>query len=217
VKQTKTFGEKLKRLMQIYDMQQEDIASLCGLQQGTISMWINNKNENFYPKVEYLIILARHFNLNIDDLVNDKPLKAKNEAGNYTDSKNRPIWVETKEYEGFCLVDKSKRKFIGVNDYELSFGEAKFETIRCRQLAPAVMYKLHGKGRPLKLEALKNLYVQSVIEGRNKLVWVEAFDNGAIKNSWLNGWYQLRENSVNKGDINFLYVDYGSHWIAYKE
>lgn len=217
MKQTKTFGEKLKRLMQIYDVQQEEIANLCGLQQGTISMWINNKNEKFYPKVEHLIIIARYFNLTLDDLVSDKPLKEKNEVGNYSNSKERPIWIETRDYEGFCLVDKINRKFIGVNDFGLTFGEAKFEKIRCRRLAPAVMYKLHGKGKPLRLEELKNIFVQSVIEGRKKTIWVEAFDNGSIKNSWLNGWYELREQSVNKGDINFLYVDYGSHWIAYRE
>lgn len=63
------FGEKLKRLLLLHDESQSTIAKLCEIKPSTVSTWINQKEPGFYPKVEYLIKIADHFNLTMDELI----------------------------------------------------------------------------------------------------------------------------------------------------
>ncbi|MDE6302763.1 MAG: helix-turn-helix domain-containing protein [Clostridia bacterium] len=64
-------AENLKQLMRIEHLSQSKLATKIGIDQRTISKWINGKSE---PSIEYLWILADYFDVSIDYIAGRKEI-----------------------------------------------------------------------------------------------------------------------------------------------
>ena len=60
------FKDNLKELRLEKNLGQVELAKAIGVSKGVISMWENGLRE---PKMYYLILLAKFFNVSIDELV----------------------------------------------------------------------------------------------------------------------------------------------------
>lgn len=73
-----TFSKNFKRLMNLNNKSQKDISDALGYPSATISEWSRGAK---YPRMDKIETLAKYFNVQISDLVEDKssPILADNE------------------------------------------------------------------------------------------------------------------------------------------
>ena len=68
------FSEKLKKLRQEHNLTQDDLAEKIYVTRTAISKW---ETDNGYPSIESLKMLAKLFNVTIDQLISDEDIKNK--------------------------------------------------------------------------------------------------------------------------------------------
>lgn len=78
------FSEKLKKLRQEHNLTQDDLAEKIYVTRTAISKW---ETDNGYPSIESLKMLAKLFNVTIDQLISDEDIKNKE----YLELKNSKI------------------------------------------------------------------------------------------------------------------------------
>ena len=65
-------GEKLRKLRISKNLNQDECAKLLNVSKSTIGMWETNKR---MPDVCKLVLISNVFNVSIDSLLNDEPIK----------------------------------------------------------------------------------------------------------------------------------------------
>ncbi len=97
------FGEQIKKLRADRKLTQQKMADDLGITRQAISNWENNKN---LPDIEMIIIIAKTFNLTLDELIlggkdmNNMTQKLINDG---SESKRLQMKLKTITI-GFCLV-----------------------------------------------------------------------------------------------------------------
>ena len=66
------FGEKLKRLRESQSLSQEELAKELFVSRSAVAKWEQGRG---FPNIDSLQLIAKRFNVTIDELVNDKELK----------------------------------------------------------------------------------------------------------------------------------------------
>lgn len=88
-------GEKIRQLMETYNLSQKELAKKCNLTEGAISKYVNGER---IPRVPVLIKMAKELNVSPDYFMDDKitefvkikSLVARN-AGNLTDAQKMEL------------------------------------------------------------------------------------------------------------------------------
>lgn len=112
-----TFGEKLYQLRKKHGFSQEELAEKLNTTRQAISKWENN---NGYPETEKIILLAKYFQVSLDDL-----LMEEREIGAASDDvdKNVENGAQTKKWRDGYYVNREattgfllyyKRKFLWI-------------------------------------------------------------------------------------------------------
>lgn len=60
------FAERIKKIRSEHDLSQEQMAQTLGVSRQAVSNWENNRN---LPDIEMIILMARKFNLSLDQLI----------------------------------------------------------------------------------------------------------------------------------------------------
>lgn len=93
----KAFARNLKKLMEDFNCNQEDIAKICGTSQQAVSEWLAGKK---YPRMDKVQALLDHFNIPMTVLVND----GKTAPAYYTDPETMQIAAMLKDKPGLVRV-----------------------------------------------------------------------------------------------------------------
>lgn len=114
-----TFGEKLYQLRKAYGLSQEALAEKLNTSRQAVSKWENN---NGYPETEKMILLAKHFQISLDDLLMEEREIGvasdgadRNGESQSANNKNRDgYYVNRETANGFLLYYKKKFLLIAV-------------------------------------------------------------------------------------------------------
>lgn len=114
-----TFGEKLYQLRKRQGFSQEALAEKLNTTRQAVSKWENN---NGYPETEKIILLAKLFQVSLDDLlVEEREIGAASddvnrngENGTRTEEKRDGYYVNRETTNGFLLYYKRKFLWIAV-------------------------------------------------------------------------------------------------------
>ena len=108
-----TFGEKLYQLRKAYGLSQEALAEKLNTSRQAVSKWENN---NGYPETEKIILLAKLFQISLDDLLMEEREIGvasdgadRNGESQSANNKNRDgYYVNRETANGFLLYYKKK-------------------------------------------------------------------------------------------------------------
>lgn len=114
-----TFGEKLYQLRKRHGFSQEALAEKLNTTRQAVSKWENN---NGYPETEKIILLAKFFQVSLDDLLmEEKEIGAASddvdrngESGAWTKERREGYYVNRETATGFLLYYKRKFLWIAV-------------------------------------------------------------------------------------------------------
>ena len=65
------FKDKIKKLRLDNNLTQEDLAKICFVSRNAVSKW---ERDEEYPNIESLKLISKHFNVSIDNLLNEEDL-----------------------------------------------------------------------------------------------------------------------------------------------
>ena len=65
------FKDKIKKLRLDNNLTQEDLAKICFVSRNAVSKW---ERDEGYPNIESLKLISKHFNVSIDNLLNEEDL-----------------------------------------------------------------------------------------------------------------------------------------------
>lgn len=107
-----TFGEKLYQLRKAHGLSQEALAEKLNTSRQAVSKWENN---NGYPETEKMILLAKLFQISLDDLLMEEREIGASPGGADEDGENRRMdkkengyYVNREAANGFLLYYKKK-------------------------------------------------------------------------------------------------------------
>ena len=65
------FKDKIKKLRIDNNLTQEDLARICFVSRNAVSKW---ERDEGYPNIKSLKLISKHFNVSIDNLLNEEDL-----------------------------------------------------------------------------------------------------------------------------------------------
>ncbi|MFA7506618.1 MAG: helix-turn-helix transcriptional regulator [Bacilli bacterium] len=100
-------GKTIKRLRVSKDMTQEEIANMLGTSIQSVSRW---ENEQTYPDITMLPIIANIFEVSVDELLNVDTFKQQEEIKLIVEQ-NKALWVQGKTKEREIILRESIKKY----------------------------------------------------------------------------------------------------------